>query len=647
MVDRIKKIITLLLLATSFVPFGVSAAMQSQNYVIYENVNHAFDGPVISNVSHSVSGQTVTVGWDTSVAADAFVIYDIDAGFSSAREQGSSVKNSTSHSVELTGLAANTTYHYRVRSERINGGVTTDTTARQFTTGTDTPDEGGEEEEEEEEQQSGGGGVLIIDKTDKIAPEISGVTVAAVSGTAVDISWETDEEATSFVEYGTNEEYGNTYGQWGTTTEHTVRLSRLDPSTEYHFRVLSSDSWGNIGRSDDDTFTTGLPGEEIPEEEEEITEPEDEASLAEQAREQALAFLSRLFPEVSLNQLGPGGLDDLADRTDLSRFIPAPILSGQPVIEVGATQATIRWTTDVEATSQVALSPESVYDPEAEEPYRQIVGNTEDLATEHEVTLYELTPNTTYHFQLRSKAELGPVASSRDFTFSTSLETLRITSFFSQIVDRNTAVFKWVTNQEAGSEVTFTPYQGNTLALDESKTVRDMTQATIHEMEIAEFQEGVFYQIELVSADNAGNTARETLDRFATQEEDLPPEILHVKTDSTVYTDNSNKIQTIISWITNEPTTSRVYYQEGVHGGDTELKQSTDLNDNYTKEHVIVITKFKPGTVYTFRVESIDSGGNRELSQPHTFMTAKQKESIIQVILKVLENTFGWLKNLT
>jgi hypothetical protein len=166
-------------------------------------------------------------------------------------------------------------------------------------------------------------------------------------------------------------------------------------------------------------------------------------------------------------------------------------------------------------------------------------------------------------------------------------------------------------------------------------------------MEIAEFQEGVFYQIELVSADNAGNTARETLDRFATQEEDLPPEILHVKTDSTVYTDNSNKIQTIISWITNEPTTSRVYYQEGVHGGDTELKQSTDLNDNYTKEHVIVITKFKPGTVYTFRVESIDSGGNRELSQPHTFMTAKQKESIIQVILKVLENTFGWLKNLT
>ena len=81
-------------------------------------------------------------------------------------------------------------------------------------------------------------------------------------------------------------------------------------------------------------------------------------------------------------------------------------------------------------------------------------------------------------------------------------------------------------------------------------------------------------------------------------------------------------------------------------GGTVTLKESTVLSDSYSKDHIIVITKFKPGTVYTFRVESIDASGNSTLSKPHTFMTAKQKESIIQVIIRVLENTFGWMKQI-
>ena len=59
--------------------------------------------------------------------------------------------------------------------------------------------------------------------------------------------------------------------------------------------------------------------------------------------------------------------------------------------------------------------------------------------------------------------------------------------------------------------------------------------------------------------------------------------------------------------MTNEPSTSNVYFQEGVYGSEAKLAESTGLNTNYTKEHVMVITKFKPGVVYSFRVESIDS----------------------------------------
>jgi hypothetical protein len=226
------------------------------------------------------------------------------------------------------------------------------------------------------------------------------------------------------------------------------------------------------------------------------------------------------------------------------------------------------------------------------------------------------------------------------------LEEIKITSFFTTIVDDQTAIFKWVTNKEADSGIKYAPYHGNVLAVDESKTLKDNTQAVIHELKIENLVGGTFYDVEIVSMDMVGNVASESLARFSTREDDLPPILSNIKTDSTVFLDRSNKTQTIISWLSNEPSTSRVYYQEGVHGGTEDLNESTDLNTNYTKEHVMVVTKFKPGIVYSFRIESIDSGGNVVISSPHTFMTAKKKESIIQIIMNILENTFGWMKKL-
>jgi hypothetical protein len=150
----------------------------------------------------------------------------------------------------------------------------------------------------------------------------------------------------------------------------------------------------------------------------------------------------------------------------------------------------------------------------------------------------------------------------------------------------------------------------------------------------------------LSSVDAEGNIATEVLNHFSTAEDDLPPEISRIKADSTVFLDQGNKTQTIISWMTNEPSTSRIYYQEGVQTAEAEFSESTNLNTNYTKEHVTVISKFKPGIVYSFRVESIDSGDNISLSNVHTFMTAKKKESIIQIIMRILEETFSWVNKL-
>ncbi len=617
------------------------AAMQSAHYVIYEDVMHTFSGPVITNIANSVNNTDVTVTWNTDILSDSFVVYDTNSGFTSSKEQGTSVKNYTSHSVVLTGLDPATTYYYKVKSTRINSGVSEQIpTPNYFITGgtaptpTPTPTP---------VTPSASGGMLIIDKTDKTPPVITNVKVNVASSTYVEVTWATNEKSTSFVEYGETDKYGGTYGAWDSSTNHDVKLENLLPSTTYHFRVLSSDSWGNVGYSPDGTFTTRSETGAIvpPNQPEQINQ-----KVLAAVTQRILDFIRHLFPTISLNKLGGNPFASITSINQLANFIPAPVLSGQPEIIVGANEATVKWTTDIDANSMVAMAPDDKYNAKAAEPYIQIVGNPDVYSKDHDVTLIGLTPNTLYHIQLRSKAQLGPTAVSKDFTFRTNLEELQITSYFTQIIDPQTAVFKWVTNKDADSTVKYTPYFNNQLAVEQTKTTKDNVASVIHEIKVTDLAGGTTYEVELSSTDDKGNTASQILPNFSTGEDKTPPEITQIKAESTIFIDNPNKTQTVISWTTNEPATTHIYYQEGVHGGDTQLTGSTTPNTNYDRDHLIVVTSFKPGTVYTFKAESTDPAGNTTLSSPHTFMTAKQAQSIIQVIMNVLENTFGWMKKI-
>src|SRR5438552_199824 len=95
---------------------------------------------------------------------------------------------------------------------------------------------------------------------DTVAPVITSVTSSAVTHEAARITWTTDENADSQVEYGTTVAYGSaTQIASGFVTSHTVDLSGLSPTTLYHYRVKSRDGWGNLAVSGDFTFTTTIP----------------------------------------------------------------------------------------------------------------------------------------------------------------------------------------------------------------------------------------------------------------------------------------------------------------------------------------------------------------------------------------------------
>jgi chitodextrinase len=77
--------------------------------------------PVISNVASSAAETRATITWDTDEPADSRVKYGTTSGGSYDEEYDAT--DVTSHSVDLTGLSANTTYYYVVNSTDPSGNA--------------------------------------------------------------------------------------------------------------------------------------------------------------------------------------------------------------------------------------------------------------------------------------------------------------------------------------------------------------------------------------------------------------------------------------------------------------------------------------------------------------------------------------------
>ncbi|RLF08340.1 MAG: hypothetical protein DRJ60_00620, partial [Thermoprotei archaeon] len=86
--------------------------------------------PSISNITVSVSSTTATISWTTNEASISWVIYGTSTDYGS---EAKTTDYLTSHSIALTGLSPETTYHYQIKSEDSSGNIGS-YTDRTFTT---------------------------------------------------------------------------------------------------------------------------------------------------------------------------------------------------------------------------------------------------------------------------------------------------------------------------------------------------------------------------------------------------------------------------------------------------------------------------------------------------------------------------------
>lgn len=101
----------------------------------------------------------------------------------------------------------------------------------------------------------------VLTDDDQRAPVVSGVEVKRVTkGIFADVAlgWKTDDWSDTRIEYGPTTDYGNyVLAKKGNYfKDHSVLIDGLRNNQEYHFRVISTDPFGNRGTSADYTFST-------------------------------------------------------------------------------------------------------------------------------------------------------------------------------------------------------------------------------------------------------------------------------------------------------------------------------------------------------------------------------------------------------
>lgn len=184
--------------------------------------------PLISNISSGVPSSTsVTVTWDTDVPATSQIEYGLTVGYGS-----NTVKNNaltTSHGQTITGLTLGTEYHFKVISDSATA-VTGESVDQVVTTSA---------------------------SADVTPPVVSNILAI---GTIIDqatITWDTDEGATSQIEYGLTVGYGNLTTEDPTLDSmHSHDVTGLVSSTEYHYRIITTDASSNTTTTADQVFNT-------------------------------------------------------------------------------------------------------------------------------------------------------------------------------------------------------------------------------------------------------------------------------------------------------------------------------------------------------------------------------------------------------
>lgn len=483
---------------------------------------------------------------------------------------------------------------------------------------------------------------VALAATDQEAPQISNVQVSEVGEDTVTITWETDEDADSLVNYGLLPDYGIMRLPIAERQTHTMTLNDLEPGRVYYFRVVSADAEGNQGISADYRVQTsgnsqsgdgnGSGSETESGQGPGMTPDSGEGNFGQaQTTNQIIEQINEITSPQQLKEILNETVKAIEGITEDLTIV------GPPTVIPETTTALVKWTTDRESSSEVVFSPSDSFDGSN---YQYSQSSTDGNVTDHEIQLIGLDPFTDYSFKVKSKDTFGIEGESRNFTFKTKASAPDIRNLRVVKVEENAATLAWETTVPAKALV---EYQDQTTGAQNS--VGRPTLATTHQMRLTDLTLGTRYVAFVTSENAGGDRIKSQPIQFITVKDIAPPIITNVTNESTLFPGSESRVQTIVEWDTDEPSNCLMTYQEGVAGG-TEPFTIEKEQVEYNTSHVQVVIDFAPATVYQFYLDCTDDAGNAVKSENFVLFTPIQEKNIIDLILENFESTFGWVKNI-
>ena len=395
---------------------------------------------------------------------------------------------------------------------------------------------------------------FTLTAADTTAPVITlGPTTSSITSSGASITWTTDEQSTSQVEYGTTISYGTLTPLDSTlVTSHSVSLSSLSPNTTYHYRVRSKDAAGNEVVSSDIVFTTPPP----------------------------------------------------PDTTAPVRSMGSP--SG--VLPTGTQTTTLSLTTDENATCKYSTTAGTSYDA-----MPNTFGTTG--GTSHTQSLTGLANGQSYSYSVRcadtagnknpddytiafSVANPSPDTTAPSVPGSASLTPASQSQInLSWTGSTDPSVSGQVTSGLAGYRI----YRCQGTGCSPTTALASPTGTTYQDTSLTP---NTTYGYGITSFDNAGNESTKSTTSYATTPADTT-----APTISGVNVINIKANGGTITWNTNESSDSKVMY--GTSASNLNLTAS---NATLTTGHAVPLTGLLKKTIYYFRVSSNDASGNTATS---------------------------------
>ncbi len=455
--------------------------------------------------------------------------------------------------------------------------------------------------------------LLLLLVVPTYAAEISNVSVSNLTATTTTISWSTDVETDATINYGLDTSYGLVRDPTTGSKKHTLTIGNLDQATSYHFQVESADKMGNKSATAGFVFTTtGSPIQKIKNE------------------------IGKIVDEKTLK--------DLAEflKSKKNAVIKPPAIVGAPKVAPFTTSATISWSTDRESNSMVALVPLAQYDSAVKDPYIINQGDPKESTTKHIVTVIGLNPSSTYHFQASSEDADGLAGATEDDTFVTKSIRPIISNIKISRIQDTSATLSWSTgNVLAQGLVDYTDQRSK-----KKKSFGDPVFTTTHSVTLTGLTFGTRYTVVARAINQGGDEEDSKPQTFVTVRDVVPPVISKVNNESTLFPSDDVKIQTIITWVTDEPAYCQLFYTQGLVHDAANAGSSLPEETNPLTAHTQVVVGFAPASVYKFWTVCHDVAKNPAQSDDYVLITPTKEQSIIDLILANFQGTFGWVNKI-